>query len=115
MIERLLHLCERASSVAAALPRAEQPDGRRLLDLCQTYAEQSSEPEGEAATEAARKIDEVFTRELSRLIEYLARRHAHGIPLATLGRAVLAHQSNHRAFYVAACGEAEQKLALLGF
>jgi hypothetical protein len=115
MIGRLVLLCDRASSVAGTLPRAEQGDAHRLLALCQTYAEESIEPEGEAALEAARKVDEVFTRELSRLVEYLARRHAHGIPLATLGRAVLAHQSNHRAFYVAACAEAEQKLGLLGF
>lgn len=115
MIVRLVDLCERASSVASTLPAAEREDGRRLLTLCQTYAEQTLEPTGTAALESERKIDEAFTRELSRLVEYLARRHAHGIPLATLGRAVLAHQSNHRAFYVAACVETEQKLAMLGF
>lgn len=115
MIGRLVHLCDRASSITPTLPDAERSDAYRLLSLCQTYAEQSSEPEGEAAAEAARNVDAAFTRELSRLVEYLARRHAHGIPLATLGRAVLAHQSNHRTFYVAACAEAEQKLGLLGF
>lgn len=115
MIDRLLHLCERASSVPGTLPPAEQADARRLLALCEAYAEQSSDPEGDAAKESARKIDDALTRELSRLVEYLARRHAYGIPLATLGRAVLAHQSNHRAFYVSACGEAEQKFAMLGF
>lgn len=115
MIGRLVQLCERATSIPGTLPPAERGDADRLLALCQAYAEQSAEPEGDAATEAARKIDEPFTRELSRLVEYLARRHAHGIPLATLGRAVLAHQSNHGAFYVMACAEAEQKLGLLGF
>jgi len=115
MIVRLVDLCERASSVAPTLPPAEQVDGRRLLALCQTYAERATELESAAALESEHKVDEAFTRELSRLVEYLARRHAHGIPLATLGRAVLAHQSHHRAFYVTACAETEQKLALLGF
>jgi CRISPR/Cas system-associated endonuclease Cas1 len=115
MIGRLIHLCERAGSVVGTLPQGEQSDARRLLALCENYSEQTNEPEGEAASEAARKIDEAFTRELSRLLEYVARRHAHGIPLATLARAVLAHQSNHHAFYIAACAEAEQKFGLLGF
>lgn len=111
MIGRLIHLCEQASSVVGTLPATEQADARRLLELCQTYAENANEqtPGAEA------RVDEAFTRDLSRMVEYLARRHAHGIPLATLGRAVLAHQSAHYAFYVTACAEAEQNLTLLGF
>ncbi len=108
MIGRLVHLCERSSALVSSLPAPEQGDAQRLLSLCLDYAERNDE-----STERV-KIPETFTRELSRLVEFLARRNARGIPLATLGRAVLAHRSCHPAVYVAACAETEQKLGFLG-
>jgi hypothetical protein len=79
-----------------------------LLSLCLDYAERNDESTQDVDT------PETFTRELSRLVEFLARRNARGIPLATLGRAVLAHRSRHPAVYVTACAEAEQKLGFVG-
>jgi hypothetical protein len=108
MIGRLVHLCERGSALVSSLPPAERGDAQRLLSLCLDYAERNDEPKEDIDTR------ENFTRELSRLVEFLARRNSRGIPLATLGRAVLAHRSRHPAVYVAACAEAEQKLGFVG-
>lgn len=108
MIGRLIHLCERGSDLVSSLPSGEQDDARRLLALCLHYAEHSEEPALDVSPA------DTGTRELSRLIEFLARRHARGIPLATLGRAVLAHRARHAAVYAAACAEVEQKFDFLG-
>lgn len=112
MIGRLTHLCDRASAVPDSLPEPERADGRRLIAMCQDYADraQESQPPHLLGSES-----EAFIRELARLVEYLGRRSALGIPLATLGRAVLAHRSQHQAAYDATCTETEQKLGLLGF
>lgn len=121
MIGRLLVLAERAAGVVDCLPAAERADGNRLLALCQDYAERASETgtsnarASEAAPQTTLPDREAFIRELSRLVEYLARRSNYGIPLAALGRAVLAHDSGHQVFYAATCNETEQKLGMLGF
>lgn len=112
MIARLLHLCERGSGVLSALPASERSDAERVLALCQAYAESAGET-GTAPRVTSSAHDEE-TRELTRLVEYLARRHARAIPLATLGRAVLAHRAGHVAAYVATSMETEQKLEFLG-
>lgn len=111
MIGRLLVLAERAAGVVDCLPAAERPDANRLLALCHDYAERATDAEPQAAMPER----EAFIRELSRLVEYLARRNNYGIPLAALGRAVLAHDSGHRVFFSATCDETEQKLGMLGF
>lgn len=112
MIAHLLHLCERGSGVLSALPPTERRDAERLLALCQCYAESADE------TPASPRVqltgDDHLTRELTQLVEYLARRRARGIPLATLGRAVLAHRAGHLGAYVATCSETEQKLEFQG-
>lgn len=116
MIGRLLVLAERAAGVLDCLPAAERPDGNRLLALCRDYAERASETRASQTEPHTPLTDrEAFIRELSRLVEYLARRSNYGIPFAALGRAVLAHESGHLSFYAATCDETEQKLGMLGF
>lgn len=112
MVGSLVHLCERASDVVGSLPSTERADGRRLLALCQAYSQAQGEAE-ESSTQPSPTAPD--TRELARLVEYLSRRSAAGIPLATLGRAVLAHRAGHTSAFLATCKEVEQKLTFLGF
>jgi hypothetical protein len=111
MVGPLVHLCERASDVVSSLPPTEQADARRLLELCQRHAQ----AEGDTGQSSEPPLTDLEIRELARLVEYLSRRNASGIPLATLGRAVLAHRAGHTSAFVATCKEVEQKLSFLGF
>lgn len=112
MVGSLIHLCERASDVVSSLPPTEQADARRLLELCQSHAQVESDARQLGTPPSLTNLE---LRELARLVEFLSRRSASGIPLATLGRAVLAHQAGHTSAFVAICKEVEQKLSFLGF
>lgn len=81
------------------MPPQEQEVAADAWRLCFEYAEH------EAPSDEARRV-------LSRHVEYLARRSAHGIPLATLGRAVLAHQSGSTREYELTLADADLKLTL---
>jgi hypothetical protein len=95
----LLLLCERASPLVRRLPPTEQNTAADAWRLCHEYAEQ------ELTTDEAR-------RTLARHVEYLSRRSAFGIPLATLGRAVLAHQSGSKRDYELTLADVDLKLTL---
>lgn len=99
MLAILVSLCERAHPLVRRVPAAEQHIAADAWRLCNEYAER------ELTSDEAR-------RTLSRHVEYLARRSATGIPLATLGRAVLAHQSGSQREYELTLADAELKLTL---
>jgi hypothetical protein len=99
VLAELIALCERAHPLVGRVPSHEQETASDAWRLCHEYAEQ-----GTTSDEARRT--------LSRHVEYLARRNALGIPLATLGRAVLAHQSGSKRDYELTLADAELKLTL---
>lgn len=99
MLADLLTLCERAQPLVRRVPEAERAVAADAWRLCHEYAEHSSS-------------DDERRRVLARHVEYLARRSASGIPLATLGRAVLAHQSGSLREYAMTLADADLKLTL---
>lgn len=99
MLADLVTLCERAQPLVRRVPEAERPVAEDAWRLCHEYAQ------GTASNDERRKT-------LARHVEYLARRSASGIPLATLGRAVLAHQSGSQREYAMTLADADLKLTL---
>ncbi len=107
-------LLDRAQSVPGLLPEAEKADGRRLIELCTQVARDWPGVNVTHATRPENVPNLPLRQELGRLVEYLGRRHAAGIPLAALGRATLAALSLRHRDVELTCEETNQKLLLLG-
>ena len=113
LVASYLSLLERAESVPGLLSSAEQPDARRLVSLCRQFdVETLATPRTPVAP--ATGPDLALRQEIGRLVEYLGRRQAAGIPLATLGRATLAGLAGSQRDFARACEETNQNLLMLG-
>ncbi len=101
---------ERAASVCSLLTGEAVEQGRRVVEICQGLGIRPRQ-DGRLVPEDS---DAGLRVELGRLVEYLARRGAKAIPLATLGRAALADLAGDVSAHRSACKECDMNLALSG-
>lgn len=97
----------RAEGALGLLASEERRDVERLLQFLRSFF-------GEDAPEKDEEAQRVVRRETARLVEILARRSAHAMPFAALGRALLAFLAGSGADGEALLREFEFKLSLLG-
>jgi len=99
---------EAATSLLPLLSPSERTDAERLLALCNLYW--TDQPLlGQGTQERT-----TLSREAGRLVEFLARRSATAMPLAALGRALLADLHGAEQERDRLLSEFQSKLAQLG-
>ncbi len=100
----------RAQSVAALLGAQERTDAERVLSLA---ASASFDEHAQQAIDA--DVNLMLRRELGRLVELLSRRGAKAVPIATLGRALLAELAGDSKAAAQLRRECDVNLSMFGF
>lgn len=93
---------QRARMTLGSLDDQARRDAEELIVLCEAHFD----PRGRAP--------ENLKRDAARLVEVLARRSAHAMPYAALGRALLADASGSPKMAAELFAEFEAKLSMLG-
>lgn len=109
-------LIERGHSVKALLEGEAREHAERALELCSELDQRPREEGAPAGLPrlSAQPSDTDVKRELGRLVEFLGRRSATAIGLASLGRAALALLAHDARGVEDACRDADQRFTLLG-
>lgn len=102
---------ERVEGLCAALEGQERADAERVVAVSAAVS-QRERVEGQLVPAPE---DLELRRELGRLVELLSRRSANAIPVATLGRVLLADLAGDRNARAHALRECDEKLLLLGW
>ena len=108
-------LIERGHSVKALLEGEERAHAERALELCQSLSQRPRENDAHGVSRLVLEpSDTEVKRELGRLVEFLGRRSATAIGLASLSRAALADLARDRRGFDDACRDADRRFTLLG-